>query len=1106
MVKFFITSRGEPWLQKYYDREPMNSQLEIYSLGDEEKESVERDIEAFLKQELPPLVRSLVDYASDWPGEEKRKALVRKSQGLFIFVSTAVRIITDTNVGRDPDNELERLLSSDHPSHLDGIYEQILERACPRTIDVEIVALFRGVLGALVVAREPINIHMLASLLCPDGSQLQKFTSLIRRKVLSYLQAVLVIPGVNIVEQVADAQPIQFIHTSFVDYLTDRARCGSRFLVHPPEHHGHAAIACFRKMQGLTRNICDLDPSLLNSEIKDLSQRIRERMPQALQYACVHVAVHVSQTAAGNADIRGLLTGLTRERLMYWLECLSLAGRAQEGVAMVALIEAWFKTPATAPAPATPPAPPSATEVLSPDDLTSALLYDFRRFIMEFMDPIVTSTLHIYSSALALMPSETALSRQYGDLAEGGVRVIRGRAKQWSQKLWTTSKHSQGIICVAVSPDGTTIVSGSEDTTLRLWDARTGAAIGKALEGHTQWVNCVAISPDGMTLVSGSWDTTLRLWDAKTGAAIGNTMKGHSDQIICVVVSPNGKIIVSGSLDRTLRLWDVKTGMIRRVTESIAGGITCVTVSPDSTTIVTGSWDAALYLWDAETGAMIGQARVGHTSGVICIAASPNGAIIVSGSEDTTLRLWDAKTGEAIGEVMEGHTSLISCVAVTPDSTTIISGSHDNTLRLWDARTGAAIGRVLEGHTNWVDCIAVSPDSTTIVSGSSDNILHLWDAKTGAVIGKAVESHTSYVSCVAISPNSPTIISGFADGTISLWDATTMGTIEQATVGHTSGVTCITVSPDGTTIASGSHDTTLWLWDTKTGGAIGKAMEGHTSFINCIAVSPDSRTMVSGSDDCTLHLWDAKTGAVVGKAMEGHTSSVDCVAVFPNNATIVSGSADGTLQLWDAKTGGAIGKALEGHTSGVSCIVVSPDGTTIVSGSSDCTLCLWNAKTGAPIRKMMEGHTAGVICIAVSPNSMTIFSGSWDTTLHMWDGKTGAAIGKAMEGHTHWVTSLAFSIDGMYIASMSEAGAEHFVWSCTSRSQLPDAEAQQILGSGKMPKFLFNIDRDGWVWCSGSRRLFWLPVDLRGKLVGQGKIIAVENEKVPVFDISAYVS
>jgi WD40 repeat protein len=74
---------------------------------------------------------------------------------------------------------------------------------------------------------------------------------------------------------------------------------------------------------------------------------------------------------------------------------------------------------------------------------------------------------------------------------------------------------------VAFSPDGRRIISGSDDNTLRLWDAATCKPIGSPLQGHTSSVNSVAFSPDGRRLVSGSNDNTLRIWDAATGMPIG---------------------------------------------------------------------------------------------------------------------------------------------------------------------------------------------------------------------------------------------------------------------------------------------------------------------------------------------------------------------------------------------------------------------------------------------------------------------------------------------------------------------------------------------------------------------------------------------------------
>jgi WD40 repeat protein len=75
---------------------------------------------------------------------------------------------------------------------------------------------------------------------------------------------------------------------------------------------------------------------------------------------------------------------------------------------------------------------------------------------------------------------------------------------------------------VAYSPDGQHIISGSSDCTIRIWDAETGAPVGKPLVGHTGGVGSVAYSPGGQHIISGSYDSTIRIWDAETGAPVGS--------------------------------------------------------------------------------------------------------------------------------------------------------------------------------------------------------------------------------------------------------------------------------------------------------------------------------------------------------------------------------------------------------------------------------------------------------------------------------------------------------------------------------------------------------------------------------------------------------
>ncbi|KAG8983106.1 hypothetical protein FRB93_007663 [Tulasnella sp. JGI-2019a] len=604
-IKFFITSRAEPHLQPHFGKEPMKTQSETCNLDNEELGSVERDIEAYLKEELPMMVEPLLgDLSSDWPGKERRRAFARKAQGLFIYAATAVRILADFNIARDPEKQLERLLSSKGQSHLDNIYGEVMDRACAATIDSDTLILFQSVLGALVVAREPINAHTLASLLFSDSSQQSKSYDHVRVKVLRYLQAVLVVPGVDTSGAIWDEQPIRFIHTSFIDFLTDSSRCHRRFIVDISGQHGRMAIRCFRQMRGLKPNICHLDLSLLNSEVEDLDQRMRDNIPLGLRYACVHATGHVSQTPPNNRDVEGLAKIFIEAGLMTWLEALSLMGKTHEAVSMADSLESWLKMrrdrdpqlPVRLLAFAhlidlfrrliVPPDPAHTTSgalfhnnltnvnrlvagIISPVGATQSpetefpeLLYDFKRFVMKFMDPITESTMHIYRSALPFTPNQTPLFWIYSHLGICGPKVIRGVRGQWPRALWTGTKHLGEVSFLLISPDGKTVVSGSDDGTVRMWDSSTGSSIGEPLEGHTSHISCLAISPDGKTIVSGFYDGTVHRWDTKTGISIGDPLKGHMDHVSCLVISPNGKAIVSGSNDRTVRLWDAATGSL----------------------------------------------------------------------------------------------------------------------------------------------------------------------------------------------------------------------------------------------------------------------------------------------------------------------------------------------------------------------------------------------------------------------------------------------------------------------------------------------------------------------------------------------------------------
>jgi WD40 repeat protein len=110
----------------------------------------------------------------------------------------------------------------------------------------------------------------------------------------------------------------------------------------------------------------------------------------------------------------------------------------------------------------------------------------------------------------------------------------------------------------AISADGETIVSASDDKTLKVWDGRN-AAERLTLRGHSRSVERCAISADGATIVSASRDHTLKVWDGRTGAE-RFTLSGHSRSVTSCAMNADGATIVSASDDQTLKVWDGRTG------------------------------------------------------------------------------------------------------------------------------------------------------------------------------------------------------------------------------------------------------------------------------------------------------------------------------------------------------------------------------------------------------------------------------------------------------------------------------------------------------------------------------------------------------------------
>jgi WD40 repeat protein len=643
--------------------------------------------------------------------------------------------------------------------------------------------------------------------------------------------------------------------------------------------------------------------------------------------------------------------------------------------------------------------------------------------------------------------------------------ILRDRA--WIAPIYRPMRHDGPVASASFSPDGTRIVTGSNDGTARVWDAQSGKALTEPMR-HEGAVRSASFSADGTRIVTASKDGTARGWDAQSGKALTEPMR-HKGLVVSASFSPDGTRIVTGSTDATARVWDARSG--RALTEPMRqqGIVASASFSADSTRIVTASQDGTARVWDAHSGQPLAE-PMRHEEGPVLFASfSPDATRVVTAAGDGTARVWDAQSGRPLTEPMhhEGmvvsasfsadgtrivtaswraalvwdaqsgkaltepmrHEGRVLSASFSPEGTRIVTASMDKTARLWDAQSGKALTEPIR-HEGWVLSASFNADGSRIVTASEDNAAWVWDARSGKALTEPMR-HDGPVRSASFSTDGMRIATASQDGTARVWDGQSGKALTEP-MRHDGPVRSASFSPDGTRIATASNDRTARLWDGQSGKALTEPMR-HDGPVRSASLNSTGSQIVTASEDGTARVWDGRNGKPLTEPMR-QEGPLRFASFSPDGARIVTASEDNAARVWDAQSG----KALTGpmlHEGWVVSASFSPDGTRIVTASEDNTARVWDSQSGKALGEPMR-HEGPVISASFSPDGTRIVTTSGDATARIWDAQKGKALTQPMR-HEVAIAFAGFSPDGTRIVTASEDHSAR-IWDVLSGKALTE--------------------------------------------------------------------
>jgi WD40 repeat protein len=577
--------------------------------------------------------------------------------------------------------------------------------------------------------------------------------------------------------------------------------------------------------------------------------------------------------------------------------------------------------------------------------------------------------------------------------------------------ICTLSGHGDAVYSVGFVGDGRTVVTGSFDKSVRLWDAATGKELrvfGGA-QGHQNYVLSVSVSADGRRLASGGSDATVKLWDLPADAA--PRVFAHPDVVRGLAVSPDGQKLATAGRDGRVRLWDAGGGARLAEFSGFEGPATGVAFTGQGKFLIGVGADHSVRSWLAADGSPV-TASLGHSGPVTSVVAQPSGgigAVIFTAGEDGVLKYWQLPTAPRQSPPVA---AALRALVITVDGRTVCAAAADGTVPVLTVADGKVV-RTLTGPTAAVNTLAMSAGATTLAGGTGDGQLWVWDPTVGKALWH-VAAHEGSTNAVALHPGTPNILSAGADGLIKLWVPPPPGRTAEATAriaipAHPGGVAAATFGASANQAISAGADGSVKLWDL---GAK-KELRTYGTFSAAATALAVGRyaAQVAAAAGPEVRLWRGGDGKLVQTFQ--HPSSVTSLAFDAAGTTLLAGTERGTTHVWDLKSGLEL-QAFVGDAA-VRSVLPMPTSALILSAGDDKRITVLRPSAVRAVRASPKPLRA----LALTPDGRIVLAAGDDGIVRGFSA-SNAAPGPTFPGADRPIHAIAVSADGKLLAACGD--------------------------------------------------------------------------------------